>query len=313
MRLRVDPFVVGLLVAAALGIMVPITGGALDFALSAQLVVIAGLFALYGMRVPTSDVITGLLAWPAHLIVLALTFIAFPALGWLLTRPDFVPELIVPGIILLCLVPTTMQSSVVTTSIAGGDRAFALIATSISSLASVAATPLLVALLLGATAQVDAASVLRIIAIVLVPFLIGQVLQRWVGAWMSRHESKLKLYDRGSVLLVVYLGFSSGTESDVWSEVSTADLAFVVAACALLFVAMWLLSVVASRPFARERAIAIWFTGSNKSLAAGLPMAAILFPAPSLAMMILPLMIYHQLQIITCTVIANRLGAREQT
>lgn len=308
MRFRVDLFVVGLLVAAALGILAPLTGEPLEFGLSAQLLVIAGLFALYGMRVPTADVVSGLRSWRAHLVVLALTFIAFPALGWLITRPGFVPELVVPGIILLCLVPTTMQSSVVVTSIAGGDRAFALITTSISSLVSVAATPVLVATLLGTSARVDAESVLRIIAIVLAPFVLGQSVQRWVGAWMRRHESRLKIYDRGSVLLVVYLGFSSGTEADVWSRVSGRDLVVVVAACLVLFIAMWLLAVVASSRMPRERAIAVWFTGSNKSLAAGLPMAAILFPAPSLAMMILPLMIYHQLQIIACTIIANRLA-----
>jgi sodium/bile acid cotransporter 7 len=296
-----------------LGIIAPVTGSALDAALSAQMVMIAGLFLLYGLRIPARDTLDGLKAWRTHLVVLAITFVVFPILGWSLAHTGLVPQIVVPGIILLTLVPTTLQSSVVMTSLAGGDRAFAVVTTSLSSLVGVFATPALVALLLGGSTHVGVGSIVRIIAIVLVPFVGGQLAQRWihdgvVGRWLTAHEHSMRFYDRGSVLVVVYLGFSSGTEAGVWDKVGVRDLVMVVIACALLFVASWCVCVLLSRPLPRARAVAVWFCGSNKSLAAGLPMAAVLFPASSLALIVVPLMVYHQLQIITGTIIARRLA-----
>lgn len=303
MPLRVDPFIIALVSAAALGVVLPLTGEALEVGRAVQVVVIAGLFFLYGLRIPTREVVRGLKSWHLHLLVLVLTFAVFPLLGWGVSF--LVPAIVAPGIVLLCLVPTTQNSSVVCTSIAGGDRALAVVTTALSSLAGVFLTPALVALLLSSDAQVDASTFLRIVAMILLPFLAGQLAQRFVPAGLDR---RLQRYDRFSVLYVVYLGFSGGTEAGVWDLVGATDLAIILAWCVVLLVVMSALSLGASWSLTPAQRKAVYFTGTNKSLAAGLPMAAVLFSPGDVALMILPLMIYHQLQILVGTVIAQRWG-----
>lgn len=204
--------------------------------------------------------------------------------------------------------PSTIQSSIAFTSIARGNVPAAICAGSFSSLAGIVLTPLLAALLLGNSAGgLSADALLRIVLQLLVPFLAGQFLRRWVGGFLARHKKVLGYVDRGSILLVVYTAFSQGMVAGIRHLVTPARLGLLLAVEAVLLAAMLTLTWYGSRRLGFDRAdrIAIQFAGSKKSLAAGLPMASVLF-GPQASLAVLPLMLFHQMQLMVCAVLAKR-------
>lgn len=312
-RLRPDPFIIALVLTAVLAALLPAQGDWLDALQVMSKGAIALLFFLYGARLSTHETLAGLKVWRLHLVILATTFVAFPLLGLaaqVLESNVLTPQLYA-GVLLLCLVPSTVQSSVAFTAIARGNVAGAVVSASISNLLGVFLTPLLVATLMSGAggARVDAGSVLRIVLLLLVPFAAGQLLRPLIGRWVTHHDDRLKLYDRSSILLVVYVAFSEGTNADVWSQLSAAALAGLVGVCAALLAIVFALTVFAGRrgAFPPGDRVALLFCGTNKSLASGLPMASVLFAGSNVALIILPLMLYHQMQLIVCSLVASRL------
>ncbi len=312
MRSRIDPFIVALLAAALLASFFPATGDALDVLKVVSLVAIGLLFFLYGTRLSASDTLAGLRHWRLHVLILATTFIAFPLAGLAaqLLEPDILTTALASGVLLLCLVPTTVQSNVVYTRIAGGNVAGAVVSASLSSLIGVFLTPALVAVLMSADARVDANSVLRIVLQLFVPFVAGQLLRPALGSWVVHHEPRLRFFERGSIVLVVFVAFSEGAEAHIWANLSVwSVLALAVVCAVLLALALgWSWTMGKVLGFTQPDRITILFCGSNKSLASGLPIASVLFSGGTLALLVLPLMIYHQMQIITGAMIAPRLA-----
>ncbi|MFF6906630.1 bile acid:sodium symporter family protein [Streptomyces sp. NPDC012389] len=308
--LPVDAYILALVGTVVLAALLPARGTAADVAGGASTGAVALLFFLYGARLSTTEALDGLKHWRLHLTVLACTFLVFPLLG--LASGGLVPYVLTPelqaGFLFLCLVPSTIQSSIAFTSMARGNVPAAMCAGSFSSLAGIFLTPLLAALLLGSTGGgFSADSLLKIVLQLLVPFLAGQFLRRWVGGFLTRHKKVLGLVDRGSILLVVYTAFSEGMVAGVWSQVTPARLGALLGAEAVLLAVMLTLTWYGSRRlgFDREDRIAIQFAGSKKSLAAGLPMASVLFGAHA-SLAVLPLMLFHQMQLMVCAVIAKR-------
>ncbi|MGW6566631.1 bile acid:sodium symporter family protein [Streptomyces sp. NPDC054975] len=308
--LPIDPYILAILGTVGLAALLPASGGAATVADGASTAAIALLFFLYGARLSTREALDGLRHWRLHLTVLAATFVAFPLLG--LAAKGLVPAVLTPplhsGLLFLCLVPSTVQSSIAFTSIARGNVPAAICAGSFSSLAGVVLTPLLAALLLGSTAGgFSADSVTQIVLQLLVPFVAGQLLRRWVGGFVLRNKKVLGYVDRGSILLVVYTAFSHGMVAGIWHQVTPARLGLLLAVEAVLLAVMLTLTWFGARRlgFGREDRIAIQFAGSKKSLAAGLPMASVLF-GPQAALAVLPLMLFHQMQLMVCAVIAKR-------
>ncbi|MFG3541806.1 bile acid:sodium symporter family protein [Streptomyces clavifer] len=308
--LPVDPYILALIGTVVLAALLPASGAAADVAGGASTGAVALLFFLYGARLSTRDALDGLKHWRLHLTVLACTFIAFPVLG--LASRGLVPYVLTPqlqeGLLFLCLVPSTIQSSIAFTSMARGNVPAAICAGSFSSLAGILLTPLLAALLLGGgAAGFSADSLVKIVLQLLVPFLAGQLLRRWIGGFITRHRKVLGLVDRGSILLVVYTAFSAGMVAGIWHQVTPLRLGALLAAEAVLLALMLTLSWYGAKRlgFGREDRIAIQFAGSKKSLAAGLPMASVLFGAHA-SLAVLPLMLFHQMQLMVCAVIAKR-------
>ncbi|MFD3739592.1 bile acid:sodium symporter family protein [Streptomyces sp. NPDC058629] len=308
--LPVDAYILALVGTVVLAALLPARGTVADVAGGASTGAVALLFLLYGARLSTAEVLDGLKHWRLHLTVLACTFLVFPLLG--LASGGLVPYVLTPelqaGFLFLCLVPSTIQSSTTFTSIARGNVPAAICAGSFSSLTGIFLTPLLAALLLGsAGGGFSADSLLKIVLQLLVPFLAGQLLRRWVGGFLTRHRKVLALVDRGSILLVVHTAFSEGMVAGIWSQVTPARLGALLAAEAVLLAVMLALTWHGARRlgFGREDRIAIQFAGSKKSLAAGLPMASVLFGAQA-SLAVLPLMLFHQMQLMVCAVIAKR-------
>ncbi|XXZ52284.1 bile acid:sodium symporter family protein [Streptomyces cavourensis] len=308
--LPVDAYILALVGTVVLAALLPARGTAAEVAGGASTGAVALLFFLYGARLSTAEALDGLKHWRLHVAVLACTFLVFPVLG--LASKGLVPYVLTPelqaGFLFLCLVPSTIQSSIAFTSIARGNVPAAICAGSFSSFTGIFLTPLLAALLLGSTGGgFSAGSLLKIVVQLLVPFLAGQFLRRWVGGFLTRHKKVLGLVDRGSILLVVYTAFSEGMAAGIWSRITPARLGALLAAEAVLLAVMLALTWYGARRlgFGREDRIAIQFAGSKKSLAAGLPMASVLFGAHA-SLAVLPLMLFHQMQLMVCAVIAKR-------
>ncbi|MFE5833952.1 bile acid:sodium symporter family protein [Streptomyces sp. NPDC056488] len=315
-RLPVDGYVLALLGTVVLAALLPASGTAATVAEGTSTGAVALLFFLYGARLSTREALDGLRHWRLHLTVLGCTFLLFPLLG--LAARGLVPAVLTPqlygGLLFLCLVPSTIQSSIAFTSIARGNVPAAICAGSFSSLAGIVLTPLLAALLLGGGVGavgggggLSADGILRIVLQLLVPFLAGRLLRRWVGGFLVRHKKVLGHVDRGSILLVVYTAFSQGMTAGVWHLVTPARLGLLLAVEAVLLAVMLAATWYGAGRLGFDRAdrIAIQFAGSKKSLAAGLPMASVLF-GPQASLAVLPLMLFHQMQLMVCAVIAKR-------
>ena len=313
-----DPLIVLIILAVIIAIIAPARGNFADIFGQLTNVAIALLFFLYGARLSTQEALNGLKHWRLHLTILAFTFMVYPLIGIAL-RPltAVISHDMYLGILFLTLVPSTVQSSVAFTSIAKGNVAGAIVSASASNLVGVIITPLLVMLLMGTGGEVhiDTSVFGEIALLLLAPFVLGQLTRRWVGE--VAQSKATKVVDRGSIAMVVYSAFSKGVVDGIWSSISLWDLAFlVVFAAAFVAFMLWLTRKASQKMgFNRADTIAIEFCGSKKSLATGLPIASVIFASggASLGLLILPLMIYHQVQLMMCSWLAARYAQRPST
>lgn len=315
MRFRPDPFIVGIVAAAAIASAFPITGTPLDYAHTAVKIAIGVLFFLYGARLSTGEALHGIRRWQLQVAIVVTTFVLFPLVG-LVARPLFSHALdtpLVAGMLLICFLPSTVQASITMTSIARGNIAGAVVGASLSNILGVALTPLLVAGFVGdevATFSSDA--VATIVAILLLPFILGQLSRRWLSDVMERGGRGLRVFDRAAIIMVVYVAFSEGMSSGAWNRIGIREIATIVALCFALLAIVMATTYWAGRTLnlPDEDRIALIFCGSQKSLASGLPMASVLFDRADVALIVLPLMIYHQMQLIASSWFAGRWGRR---
>lgn len=315
-RLRIDPYVVAILAMVVVASLLPARGEvAVGFGWLTK-VVIALLFFLHGAKLSREAVIAGLGHWRLHLLVLSATFVIFPVIGLAAT---FLPQAILPsalsaGVLFLCCLPSTVQSSIAFTSVAKGNVAAAVVSASASNLFGIALTPLIAGALMGATrsGSFSFSAVWSVVIQLLLPFVAGQVARIWIGHWAARRKQLLGLFDRGAILLVVYSAFSEAVIQGIWRKVSVVDLGKLMGICIVLLVLVLAVTAWAARAlkFSKADEIAIVFCGSKKSLASGVPMAGILFPSASVGLLILPLMLFHQIQLMACAVIAQRYADR---
>ncbi len=308
-----DPTVLALVATVALATFLPVRGAWADAFGVLTTLGIAVLFFLYGARLPREAVVAGLVHWRLHLVVLAMTFVLFPLLGLALSpllAPKFAPELWF-GVLFLCVLPSTVQSSVAFTAIARGNVAAAVCSAALSNLLGVFLTPLLASALLATQAltasPLDAVG--KIALQLFLPFVAGHLLQPWIGAAVARRRRLLAITDRGTVMLVVYVAFSAAVGTGLWARVPVGALgALAVLSLVLLGCALGVMHVAASRlGFERADTLAMVFCGSNKSLASGVPIANVLFAGhAALGLILLPIMLYHPIQLVACALLAQR-------
>ena len=313
-RLRPDNFTLALLATVLLASLLPASGLAAQWLDTVTDIAIAVLFFLHGARLPRQAIVAGLLHWRLHLLILACTFVLYPLLG-VLARPlasaALTPELAL-GLLFLCALPSTVQSSIAFTSMAGGNVAAAVCSASLSSLLGVFLTPWLMTLLAGSSGAMSdpLAAIIKIMLLLLAPFVAGHLLRPWIGARVDALKPLLRYTDQGTILLVVYAAFGAAVLEGLWTATPLPALLLTAAACALLLaIAMPLVWLIARHSgFARADQIAVLFCGTKKSLATGVPIAKVLFAGGPLGAIVLPVMLYHQLQLMVCAVVATRMG-----
>ncbi|GAA2783999.1 bile acid:sodium symporter [Saccharopolyspora taberi] len=274
------------------------------------------LFFVYGARLSAAEALAGVRNWRLHLLILLLTFALFPLLGLaarLLVPGAVTPELYV-GLAFLCALPSTVQSSITFTSLARGNVAAAICAATFSNVLGVVLAPLLVGMLVRTEGGALSAGAIRdIVLLLLVPFLLGLCLHGWTGSALRRHRRAFGLVERGVILMAVYAAFSEGTVSGVWHQLTAPRIATLVLVDAVLLAVVLAVAVAVTRAagFDRADAVPIVFCGSQKSLATGLPMATVMFAGQGVGLVVLPLMLYHQLQLIICAWLARRFAQQE--
>jgi sodium/bile acid cotransporter 7 len=279
---------------------------------------IALLFFMHGAKLSRAAVIAGITHWRLHVVILTFTFAIFPLLG-LMLKPVLLsmvtPELYL-GILFLCVLPSTVQSSIAFTSVARGNVAAAVCSASASNLIGIFLTPFLVSLLLASSTAGHSSfdAILKIVYQLLLPFIVGQMARPWIAAWQERHKEVLKMVDQSSILMVVYVAFSEAVVQGLWHKVPLTMLLSLLAISAVMLGVIMSLTLYASRRFgfSKEDEIALVFCGSKKSLASGVPMAKVLFASHTIGVVLLPLMIFHQLQLMVCAVMAQRYAARDE-
>lgn len=276
---------------------------------------VALLFFLYGAKLSTATILSGLTNWKLQLGVLICTFALFPLLTLALSPLVLMglPAAIAIGFLYIGCMPSTVQSSIAFTSVSNGNVAGAVCAASISNLIGVILSPLLFATLIpqGSGYGVDPAAIWKIVQQILLPFAVGQLCRPLLGGLLTKYKTPTMLVDRGSILLIVYSAFSMGVVNGIWQVVQPSQLLMIIGLCAVLLALVMGIALLAGRTSGMPKAdlLSLFYCGSTKSLATGLPMAGILFAGQDISLIILPLMIFHLLQLVVCAIVSQRIRA----
>ncbi|CAI3929523.1 Predicted Na+-dependent transporter YfeH (YfeH) (PDB:4N7X) (PUBMED:21175741) [Commensalibacter communis] len=305
----IDPFLVSLLSTVLLASLFPCYGRGVVFFDNLAIIAIALMFFLQGARLSRQAMVEGLLHWRLHLVIFICTFVLFPILG--IGLHFFFPHLLIPGlwsgVIFLCCLPSTVQSSIAFTSIAKGNVPAAICSATASNLLGVFITPLLAGLIFSSQGHLKLDGTINIVYQLLLPFIAGQLLQPWIGEWAVRNRRLLSFSDRGSILIVVYSAFSEAVNMHLWQKLSIDQLIYVVLIDVFLLFLVLTITAIVSKflKFSLEDRISVIFCGSKKTLASGVPIANVLFPSSMVGIIVLPLMIFHQIQLFIIAILAK--------
>ncbi|TSB05434.1 bile acid:sodium symporter [Sphingorhabdus contaminans] len=294
--------------------MIPLSDEALPWAQNISFAGIFVLFFLHGLRLPRQEVARAMLGWRLQGTMLAFTFLLMPLFGIGLSRiaAQFLPASLAAGLLYAAILPSTVQSAVSYTSLARGNIAASVIGSALSNLSGIFLTPLLFALLLGSAsgAAVGGNVVVKIITMLLLPFVIGQAMQKWFGKWAADQRYLLTFFDRGVILLAVYVAFGAAVTSGALAGIDGLSLVYLLFFAGIFlgiaFGAAWMIG--GALGFSHDDRISLLFAGAHKSIAIGAPMAALLFPPTLAGLMIVPTILYHQLQLIASAPLAKRLA-----
>jgi solute carrier family 10 (sodium/bile acid cotransporter), member 7 len=314
---RIDWFLAAILLTVGLASLMPARGEAAVAVARLTDAAIALLFFMHGARLSPEVALAGARQWRLHTMVFLSTFVLFPLLGISahFLAPSLLSAPLWAGLILLTALPSTVQASIAFTSVAGGNVPAALCSASASNLLGVFLTPLIAGFLLARHGvDLSARSVFAIVAQLLLPFVAGQLLRPWIGAHVVRNTRALKSVDFGSILLIVYSAFGQGVVSGIWHQIDATQLFRLALVDAALLASVIVILTFASRRlgFSRADEITIVFCGSKKSLATGLPIATLLF-AGHVGLVVIPVMVFHQIQLMVCASLARHYAARRDT
>jgi sodium/bile acid cotransporter 7 len=315
--LKLDWYLILIITMGVAATLAPARGDVAVWLGWASKVAIAMVFFLHGARLSRDAVLRGLTHWRLHLLILAATFVLFPALCVALT---FLPAWITPpelasGLVLLGCLPSTIQSSIAFVGIARGNVPAAVAAASASNMLGVFLTPVLASFLMHSKGAVSAGSFWSIVLQLLAPFVVGQLLRPWIGDFVARHNRTLSKLDRGTILLIVYVAFSGAVVAGVWERLGVLDLVRLLVLCVVLLGVVLILTTLTARRlgFDKPDEFAVVFCGPKNPLASGAPIAAAMFTPAVAGVAMIPLMIFHQIQLMACAALAQRYARRAET
>ncbi|HJS12380.1 bile acid:sodium symporter family protein [Sphingopyxis sp.] len=307
-RIFPDRFVPVLFATILLASLLPVRGAAVPIASALSTAAIVFLFFLNGVRLPREEVLHGILGWKLQggALFFCFGFMALLGLAAQAATAPLLPATLALGFLFLGILPSTVQSATAASSLAGGNVAASVVAAALLNLSGVALSPLLFALLAGSAGEIHGEAVLRIVSILLVPFVAGQLVQRRLRPWVLAHRGLATLMDRTAIAIAVYVAFSAAVVAGIWSLLDGREIAIVLAAVAMLltlsFGGAWALGGLLK--LARPDRITLLFSGAQKSIAVGAPLAATLFPPAIAGMVLVPILVYHMAQLILSAWIA---------
>ena len=315
-RIIPDRFIAVLMATVLLASLLPVRGAQVEMANLASSAAVFLIFLLHGIRLPRAEVIAGLANWRVQGAIAAFVFGIMPLTGWLLWRgiDGLVPGAVAAGLIYCGVLPTTVQSATTYCSLARGNVAISVVASAVINLAAILVTPLLFTFIAGRAGGVvlSGALAIKIVAILLLPFAIGQSVQRWLRPVALRYPAAIKLMDQAAIAIAVYVAFSAAVVTGIWQQLAGTELAVLALAISLFllvgFGGSWLLG--GWMRLARPDRTALLFSGAHKSIAVGAPLATLLFPAAQAGMIMLPILSYHLAQLLLSAWIAPALAAR---
>jgi sodium/bile acid cotransporter 7 len=312
-----DPFIIGLFLMIFLAWLTPGVGMG-SYLPNLGMIIDGGIFLiffLYGLKLNPERIRQGMSNWKMHLVIQGTTFLLFP----LLVLP-FYPllkgtslELFWIALFFLAALPSTVSSSVVMVSMAGGNIPGAIFNASISGMIGILVTPLWMGLFLNRTGEIlgYGTILIQLLVQIILPVLLGLLLHRWLGQWVGRHLRPLARFDQTIILLIVYESFSHSFLSGMFQSVSLVVLGGLTSAVVVLFFLIWWLTgrIAHIFRFSREDTITTRFAGSKKSLVHGSVFAALLFPGTAgIGIYLLPIMIYHAFQLFYISMVARKMG-----
>jgi len=315
--MKLDPFLMLMIAAIVVATLFPATGQTAEIVDWVGTIGVALLFFGHGAALSHKAILTGLKQWQLHGFIFATTFIVFP----LIVQPlRLVPDSVLPGdlvlgFIYLAVLPSAVSSSIAYTAMAKGNVPAAVCNSAGSNVFGLLLTPLLLTLFMNSAGagSIDIGQALRDVFVeLLLPFGLGQVIHRWVGDFPASRKHWLENYDQSVIVLIIYSAFSKSVTAGLWNELPPSGLVAAAALCTLLLILVFAFTIYGARRlgFRREDEIAAVFCGSKKSLASGLPLAQVLFAgAPGFGMIVLPIMLYNQIQILIGAVLARRYGS----
>ncbi|MWP45842.1 bile acid:sodium symporter family protein [Gilliamella sp. Pas-s27] len=317
-RFKIDPFLLVLICVVVTASLFPCKGQAKVIFEYLTTFAIGLLFFMHGAKLSFQAIVIGIKNWRLHLVIFTTTFVIFPILGIMMQVlvPNFLPKNLYLGFVYLCILPATVQSAIAFTSIAKGNVAAAICSASASTLLGVFISPILVGLLMSTESSSSMNMLDAITSIMLklmLPFVLGHLSRRFIGQWVDKYKRIISKTDRLSILLVVYVAFSDAVANGIWTQISLLSLLEIIFYSIVLLTIVLLITTYGSRllGFNKEDEITIVFCGSKKSLASGIPMASVIFPMSVMGIMILPLMIFHQVQLMVCAVLATHYAKRK--
>ena len=312
---KLDGFTVALVSTVLLASILPCQGVSAQVFQVLSNLAIGLLFFLHGARLSRQAVLAGMTHWRLHVTILGCTFVLFPLLGLALNfaMPGLLGAPLWLGVLFVCALPSTVQSSIAFTSIGQGNVPAAVCAATASNLIGIFLTPVLVGLLLSVHgAGISLGEIWKIFAQLLLPFVAGHLLRPWIADWVTRNKKVLSVTDRSTILLAVYTAFSEAVVQGIWSQLPLTRLLALLCVCAVLLAVVLAVTTWGSRAlgFGTADEVAIVFCGSKKTLASGIPMANVLFAGPTVGLTVLPLIIFHQMQLFVCAWLARRYAMR---
>lgn len=318
MRRTIDPFTLLLLAAITLAALWPARGAIDDHLGTLGQVAVGLLFFIHGAALSRQAVVAGATHWRLHILIFSITFVCFPLVVFPISglAPAWMPPELALGFLYLGALPSAVSSSIAFTAMAGGNVPAAVCSAAASNVFGMMMTPFLLMVLAqssGADAFAVGDALKDIFLQLLLPFAAGQLIRPWVADFMDRNQSLSSRYDQGVILLIVYTAFSKSVASGLWQELPASAIGLALGLCAALLAVMIGVAVILSRLLGLSLAdeTAAVFCGSKKSLASGLPMANVLFAGnPALGMIVLPIMVYNQIQILVGAVLAKAYAKR---